>query len=225
MEVHRLFSTPVIHLRLSTHDQHVFNYPKRGELKSNKPVSWVGAVRTSFPRAEGDDFIDKEQLEKLKSDIIKEIEVAFLYLNITSKFRLDEFWYNIYDKGFGQEMHDHLSKDPITDPLWSGVYYHKNCESIPTIFSRSDSNYRCQLFDGWIDSQIADTLDKQWSTQVKDGDIILFPPYLMHYVYCDNEDEEMRVTFSFNVDRTNEDICKEAWDREQGGTQPPEMPS
>ena len=230
MEVHRLFSVPILHFKLSTHNEYVFNYPKVGELKNNKPMSWVGAVNTTFPKAKGDNIVSKEQLERLKSDIVKEIEVAFLHLNLTSKFTIDDFWYNIYEKGFGQEAHDHLSYNPVTDSLWSGVYYHKNCSSIPTVFLRPDSKFRCQLFDGCGYSQIGDAFLGNWSPQVSDGDIILFPPYLQHYVFCDIDDVETRMTFSFNIDRTTEDICREAWDRDfsrrwnsgQGGTQPPE---
>ena len=215
MQVYRLFSVPFLHFKLSTHGNYVFNYPESGQLVNNKPTSWVGALHTTFPYAEGDDFISKEQVESLKADIFNEIQVAFLHLNLSCKFWIDEFWYNIYDKGFGQELHDHLSDTPADDPLWSGVYYHKNCNVVPTVFSRSGSEYRSQVFDGCENSEISDCFRQRWNPEVSDGDIVLFPPYLLHYVHCDFEDSAERVTFSFNVKRSSVDS-------QTGGTQPPE---
>tara|TARA_B100002019_G_C21079987_1_gene503300 strand:- start:44 stop:685 length:642 start_codon:yes stop_codon:yes gene_type:complete len=210
MQVHRLFSVPILQFKLSTHDNYIFNYPKN-TLIENQPLNWLSSVNTSFPDAQPDDFITDEQLKNLKKDIHNEILLRFSNLNLNYKFKLSNFWYNIYGNGQGQELHNHLGYLQNEDPIWSGVYYHKNCENTSTVFQRTGMDYRTSIFRGCENSEIGDTFLEHWSPCTSDGDIILFPPYLQHYVKCSLKGNDLRVTFAFNLE-----------DSGTGGTQPPE---
>jgi len=195
MKIHRIFPTTIIQFSLSTHDNYSFPYQQD---KVSKPDGWTMPVNSSFPMATGDDFISDTQLHNLQRDIYCEVGKVFHELGFRYDYEINELWYNIYSKGQGQEIHSHLSHLPNKNPIWSGIYYYKNCSESSTTFHRSDFAYRTQLFDGCLDTAIADAYYENWQPYVSDGDVILFPPHLAHNVH--NPNDLQRITFAFNVD-------------------------
>ena len=112
---------------------------------------------------------------------------------------MSSMWFNVYREKQGQEKHDHSSHVGQTVPFWSGIYYNKNAS--PTKFFKSNSIITdTQKFDGYRESALASCLAKSVSPDAKDGDILLFPPYLKHSVKSKPQHKnEMRMTFSFNI--------------------------
>ena len=70
-------------------------------------------------------------------------------LNITTKYLINEFWYNVYHKNQGQEVHTHLG--PI-NPYWCGIYYNKN--SSPTMFVKESGIHAVHNVPDWKDSKL-----------------------------------------------------------------------
>lgn len=197
-EIYHVFPTPVLKIKFHKHDQYIF---KDLEKINNKPERWDCSVRTSFPNIpdEGDELIDSTTLTCLKEDLLTSIQITFKNLKISTDVKFLEFWYNAYWDNQGQEPHDHIPELGDWMPMWSGVYYNKNAS--PTIFNREGSyTHKIFSFAGCLDSEIRECYYTNWWPEVEDGDIILFPPYLSHYVNTGDEyKDKMRLTFSFNL--------------------------
>lgn len=190
------FAVPIIRIRFKKHENYIFNDIERCE---NIPDGWSCSINSSFPKiSNNDSFLSSEVRDSLMSDLKESIQEVFVDLKIPEKFYFDDFWYNIYHEDQGQEEHNHLPMAGGKLPYWSGIYYNKN--SSPTNFVRPDRNYETQLFKGYQTSLISHFYYSSFYPNVEDGDIILFPPYLSHYVDEDeNRKNNMRVTFAFNM--------------------------
>ena len=192
-----LFPVPLIVIKFKDH--HKYDFPEV-EKEDRKPFNWVDSVNTSFPIINDDDpVISPVVRDNLKSDLKDSIVEVFRQLNFPTNIDFLELWYNIYHDNQGQEKHDHSSHVGQIVPFWSGIYYNKNAS--PTEFFKSNSIITdTQKFDGYRESALASCLAKSVSPDVKDGDILLFPPYLKHSVKSKPQHKnEMRMTFSFNI--------------------------
>lgn len=190
------FAIPIIKFQFKNHEKYIFNEINRQE---NVPYEWEHSVNSSFPWIKDDDkFIKPNVRDSLISDVKESIQEIFEDLKIPKDFYFEEFWYNIYHEEQGQEMHNHLPFAHGRVPYWSGIYYNKNAS--PTKFARPDKIYTTQLFEGYKESLLGEFYFYSFHPDVSDGDIILFPPYLDHYVDEDDDRKNnMRVTFSFNL--------------------------
>jgi hypothetical protein len=195
-ELINLFPVPVIQIPFDRHDEYYF---EDIEKSVNLPEGWRIPLNSTFPRIPDDDsFISPIVRDCLIIDLTKCIKTVFDEMNIPSDIFIDQFWYNIYHDNQGQEEHDHLADVGLTNSFWSGIYYNKNAS--PTVFTRPDSIYKTQLFDGYETSAICKSFDRRYHTEAKNGDIVLFPPYLDHYVKSeDRHKDSMRLTFTFNL--------------------------
>ena len=192
-----LFPVPLIVIKFKDH--HKYDFPEV-EKEDRKPFNWVDSVNTSFPSINDDDpVISPVVRDNLKSDLKDSIVEVFRQLNFPTNIDFLELWYNIYHDNQGQEKHDHSSHVGQIVPFWSGIYYNKNAS--PTEFFKCNSTITdTQKFDGYRESALASCLAKSVSPDVKDGDILLFPPYLKHSVKSKPQHKnEMRMTFSFNI--------------------------
>lgn len=191
-----LFPIPIIQIKFDKHQKYYF---EDIEKSVNLPDGWQMPLNTTFPKIlDNDNFISPIVRDSLMIDLIKCISPVFKQLNLPSAIYLDNFWYNIYHDNQGQEVHDHLGDVGTDISFWSGIYYNKNAS--PTTFIRPDKLYKTQSFENSEDSTIAESLYHKYETEVTDGDIILFPPYLDHYVESQSwHKNNMRLTFSFNI--------------------------
>ena len=190
-----IFPVPIIQIKFGQHHKYTFSSI---EQENRKPKGWRIPLNTSFPNIEKDDnFISMETANELKSDIKESIDSVFKELNITTKYLINEFWYNVYHKNQGQEVHTHLG--PI-NPYWCGIYYNKN--STPTGFVKESGIHAVHNVPDWRDSKLNLFFLNNIEMSAEDGNIILFPPYLKHYVPPQRKidsDDKMRLTFSFNL--------------------------
>jgi hypothetical protein len=191
-----LFPVPIIQIKFDNHNE--YQFPDI-EKSVNKPKSWERPLNTTFPSIKDDDsFVPNITRDCLMIDITKCIKKTFKQLNLLTDIYLEDFWYNIYHDNQGQEIHDHIGSVFTINPFWSGIYYNKN--SSPTTFIRPGKSYKMQTYEGCEESNLADAFMEIYKTKVEDGDIILFPPYLDHYIETENRHKDnMRLTFSFNI--------------------------
>lgn len=190
---------PVPAIKISFKHHYKYNFQEVPKL-DNRPEGWVIPVNSSFPGITDDDKLVSPQVrDNLKRDLCENIVEVFQQLNIPTNIEFLQFWYNIYHEHQGQEEHTHLPEVGTKLPFWSGIYYNKNAS--PTTFKRSDYAYRTHKFPGHDKSALAECLCESFSPYVKDGDILLFPPYLEHSVKTEPiHKDRMRLTFSFNID-------------------------
>ena len=191
-----VFPVPILKIKFNHH--HKYRFPTI-EKRDNKPEGWIMSLNTSYPNIEkNNDFINEKTTSELKSDIKNSIDEVFNKLNITTEYFFNEFWYNIYHKNQGQEIHNHLG---VVNPYWCGIYYNKN--STPTVFIKEGGIHDIHLpAADWHDSKLNLFFAKNNTLSVIDGSILLFPPYLKHFVpeqETIDSDNKMRLTFSFNL--------------------------
>ena len=94
-------------------------------------------------------------------------------------------WINYYKKGHYQEVHNHLPSH------FSYCYYVKlPVNSGDTIFINSDHTYNSLI--------PFKTTANRFIPLINEGDLIIFPSYLNHYV-TDNKSDESRITIAGNI--------------------------
>jgi len=194
VSVHRIFPTPILHFPFEKHTSYDW---AETEKRYRIPYGWDQPLNSSFPEIQDDDgYVSPQTRDRLKLDILDSIVPALQELRLPSNVTYNNFWYNIYHDEQGQEKHWHLPEVGHVVPYWSGIYFAKNCN--PTIFYRDHGVHRTQKFPGYEDSAIADCNYINYWPHIVDGDILLFPPWLMHTAHTENKDL-MRLTFSFNL--------------------------
>ena len=149
------------------------------KTKGMQKGAWLCEVNTEF-------FANPESYQKYIGLIVNCIypaldnmfkEMPMLQPKV-SKVR--NIWYNYYQEGHTQEIHSHSNKS-----TFSGIYVLNADEVNKTVFY----SYGASLL-GYIK-------EAKQLTEVKEGDIVLFPSNLLHYVLpCEKE----RVTIAFNID-------------------------
>jgi hypothetical protein len=193
IKVHGAFSVPFIQFQFNNHEKYTF--PNLEKI-DRKPEDWVASVNTSFPQITNNDpHISPIFRDNLKKDLMYDIKTIFRDLDIKNDFVMDQFWYNVYHEHQGQEPHDHLSDCTGKSPFWSMIYYNRG--TTPTCFIRSDSLYRTQEFPEWLETKVNQCFVNEYVPEITEGDIILFPPYIKHFVR--HHGDEMRVTFASNL--------------------------
>ena len=198
-QLHYIFPVPILQIKFDKHsDYDIPDVPK----SSKKPDGWLSDLYTTFPDISDDDeYVSPNIRDRLKKDLKDSIDKFFKELNIPTNWYYNSFWYNVYYDNQGQEPHNHLPYAGGILNYWSGIYYYKGAD--PTTFVRDSNFYTTQKFPGYLDSNLKECFYKVWYPLVKDGDIIIFPPYLEHYFFNNTKSNQMRMTFSFNISLYN----------------------
>lgn len=194
IELKRLFSVPVIKFKFTKHNQYKFPSIERSE---RIPDGWEVSLNTSFPFIGDDDsFVTLDVRDNLQEDLLCDISKVLKKLELPDKIYMHQFWYNIYHDNQGQESHDHASGSGDVNAYWCGVYYNRG--SSPTTFHAPHRYMKTT-----IPSEVGPLMDQFYTdmhdVEVEDGDVILFPNYVVHEVRPDPDRKDMRLTFSFNL--------------------------
>lgn len=192
MTLHKIFFVPLISFRFSKHSKYFFPDIERSD---NIPQGWTQSINSSYPRIKDDDkIVSSDVRDNLIKDLHEEMTQVFKEEKMCFNFSIRDFWYNIYHDYQGQEPHTHLGG--CKSPVWCGIYYNKRARS--TTFIRPDVNNMMHEFphqSEFFTNYFAEIL----SPNISDGVVLLFPPYLKHYV-MPSRDDKMRMTFSFNLE-------------------------
>ncbi len=113
-------------------------------------------------------------------------------------FSLEDMWFNYYMNGEYQEEHNHINSSPfLTSVHYSCVHYLRFDEKVhqSTVFHDPISVLRAHSFE--IDSNY---YSENWSPQVREGDLLIFPSYLVHHVQkSEPTPNNPRITVAFNL--------------------------
>jgi len=194
IELKRLFSVPVIKFKFTKHNQYNFPFIERSE---RIPDGWEISLNTSFPYIRDDDpYINVSVRDNLREDLLCDISKVLKKLELPDKIYMNQFWYNIYHDNQGQEPHDHSSGSGEINSYWCGIYYNKG--STPTTF-HAPHRYMKTTIPSKTGSLMGNFYIDIHNVEVEDGDVILFPNYVVHEVNPDKDRRDMRLTFSFNI--------------------------
>jgi len=146
-------------------------------------------------------FFDRDFVtyEPLKTEIQSVVRKMFEELEIKPfAYTVEQMWFNAYGAKQSQEVHCH------TGPSFSGIYYlqfdpevHKPTTFMnPIRWGESKRHNRFWDPDLWNSQSL---YHHYHEPQVEEGDVILFPSEMDHYVQPFFNSNKLRITCSFNV--------------------------
>ena len=143
--------------------------------------------------------------DKLNHKIFESEKIHELYMKYVSSifdkpvsFSLEDMWFNYYIDGEYQEEHHHINSNPLLPPVhFSCIHYLKydEKEHESTTFHDPISALRYHSFE--MDSNY---YDETWAPRIKEGDLLIFPSYLVHHVKkSKSTPDNPRITIAFNL--------------------------
>ena len=131
------------------------------------------------------------EFREISEAILNKTKIIFEQEKIKTRFFLGNLWANINSKGGFNDLHTH------GNCFFSGVYYVKtpeNCGELRFVDPRPQSILVTP-------NRIEDDNKDNWhrvSFKGEPGQIVIFPYYLPHQV-LPNQNEDIRVSLSFNI--------------------------
>lgn len=130
--------------------------------------------------------------------MMEEINSTYNYKILPNKSVIIEYWFNIYDKGDFQEMHEHITLPQTINgeeyhPSFSLIYIANDAnEKSSTVFCEPKQYYRpFEKANGNVN------FDTGLVKEIKTGTVLIFPSSLYHLVKPSKFPG--RVTLAFNV--------------------------
>ena len=136
-----------------------------------------------------------------KSEVTQRLYEKYVlrFFDKPTKVNVLDMWFNYYSNGEYQEAHTHVQPDIFAQrPHFSCIHYLKFDPEVhqPTVFRDPLSMIR-RTNSIELDSN---NYNEKYEPQVREGSIIMFPPYLEHYVPKSNPTpDNPRITVAFNI--------------------------
>lgn len=150
--------------------------------------SWKCFVYSSFKDSEQNN-IPEDLLKIIEQKISEYISNCPEELKIKGNLYLKNIWYNVYEKNYFQEVHEH------GDSFISGCYYLKFNKNIHHQTTFYNPNYILD-FD-----KLEGNSYFSFEPDCEEDDLIIFPSGLKHGTkgLKDTDSNELRITISFNI--------------------------
>jgi|TARA_B100000035_G_scaffold195777_1_gene167201 uncharacterized protein (TIGR02466 family) len=164
------------------------------ENKNKFTPHWECFIYSSFKHPEQNN-IPEDLLDVIEEKILEYLKNCPKELQIKGTYILSDVWYNIYEKDYFQEPHNH------GNALFSGCYYLKFNKKKHHQTTFYNPNYNLDYKKLEQNSYFC------FEPDCDEDDIIIFPSSLKHGTMGlrDKNDDEIRITISFNI--TNPNIC------------------
>lgn len=170
------------------------NYRDKGDSKV--PEGWLtDNLLTSF---DADNFNFKLFSESQVTQRLYE-KYILKFFDRPTKVNVLEMWFNYYSNGEYQEVHTHVQPDMFAPrPHFSCIHYLKFDPEVhqPVVFNDPIGILR-QTNSIELDSN---NYNDEYEPQLREGSIIMFPPYLEHYVpKSEPTPNNPRISVAFNI--------------------------
>lgn len=154
------------------------------------PENWTtNKIKTSFGQKvdiieKHKDLLKKEYIECMREVFDKEFDVE-----------IGNIWYNVYTDSEYQELHDHLGT-PLRPSHFSFIHFlsFNKDEHNPPEFRDPLSQIRNLSLE--LDRTSCGDI---YVPSIEEGELLMFPSYLQHYVPAGKSTLYPRITISFNV--------------------------
>lgn len=136
-----------------------------------------------------------------KSEVTQRLYNKYIlrFFDKPTKVNVLDMWFNYYSNGEYQESHTHIQPDMFVERThFSCIHYLKFDPEVhqPTVFCDPLAMIR-RTNSIELDSN---NYNERYEPQVREGSIIMFPPYLEHYVPKSNPTpDNPRITVAFNI--------------------------
>ena len=170
------------------------NYRDKGDLKV--PEGWLtDNLLTSF---DANNFNFKLFTESPVTQRLYE-KYILKFFDRPTKVNVLDMWFNYYSDGEYQEVHTHMQPDMFAPrPHFSCIHYLKFDPEVhqPVVFNDPIGILR-QTNSIELDSN---NYNDEYEPQLREGSIIMFPPYLEHYVpKSEPTPNNPRISVAFNI--------------------------
>ena len=170
------------------------NYRDKGDSKV--PEGWLtDNLLTSFDATNFNFklFSESQVTQRLYEKYILK------FFDRPTKVNVLEMWFNYYSNGEYQEVHTHVQPNMFAPrPHFSCIHYLKFDPEVhqPVVFNDPIGILR-QTNSIELDSN---NYDNKYEPQLREGSIIMFPPYLEHYVpKSEPTPDNPRISVAFNI--------------------------
>lgn len=170
------------------------NYRDKGDSKV--PEGWLtDNLLTSFDATNFNFklFSESQVTQRLYEKYILK------FFDRPTKVNVLEMWFNYYSNGEYQEVHTHVQPDMFAPrPHFSCIHYLKFDPEVhqPVVFNDPIGILR-QTNSIELDSN---NYNDEYEPQLREGSIIMFPPYLEHYVpKSEPTPDNPRISVAFNI--------------------------
>ena len=193
-EIQNIFSIPIWYGEVNNKQKLNNSLLSSSIVKKNYFKSWK-YLDSDFTKAEcGDKDLAEEWVDCLFNEIM--LGVREYIKNITAKgkmypssIELSEVWFCNYEKGQYLEPHHHLAFD-FSSPF-SFIYYLKLPKDYPGKTKFINDGYG--KFTNFY-SENLNLIQEKVTPDVKEGQYIIFPSFLTHYVTHHTSENERRIT-------------------------------
>ena len=170
------------------------NYRDKGNSKV--PEGWLtDNLLTSY---DADNFNFKLFTESQVTQRLYE-KYILKFFDRPTKVNVLDMWFNYYSDGEYQEVHTHVQPNMFSlRPHFSCIHYLKFDPEVhqPVVFNDPIGILR-QTNSIELDSN---NYNKKYEPQLREGSIIMFPPYLEHYVpKSEPTPNNPRISVAFNI--------------------------
>lgn len=170
------------------------NYRDKGDSKV--PEGWLtDNLLTSY---DADNFNFKLFTESQVTQRLYE-KYILKFFDRPTKVNVLDMWFNYYSDGEYQEVHTHVQPNMFSlRPHFSCIHYLKFDPEVhqPVVFNDPIRELR-QTNSIELDSN---NYDNKYEPQLREGSIIMFPPYLEHYVpKSEPTPNNPRISVAFNI--------------------------
>lgn len=198
--LHTLFPTPILQIPADTETYDLIQLEIQAAWKQIQAeqdfstVSYFCKESQAVLSAKTYNFIEKYNCANLKiriQEAVNEYVKQIGWKGMCDGFVIKDSWMNVIDLGDFHTMHCHPGY------TISGTYYFRISEKQGSIRFNNPNNlmYHCAFPQGTLSPQTIDITPD-------DGDIILFPSWLVHGTQK-NTTTEQRISIAFNVDPIN----------------------
>ena len=136
-----------------------------------------------------------------KNDVTQKLYEKYIlrFFDRPTKVNVLEMWFNYYSNGEYQEVHSHVQPDIFgIRPHFSCIHYLKFDPEVhqPVVFNDPIRYFR-STNSLELDSN---NYDQQYIPQLREGSILMFPPYLEHHVPKSKPTpDNPRISVAFNI--------------------------
>lgn len=160
-------------------------YNKPMQIRNPGDGHWnCEVITTYFNREDSNNIFSNEILSSIISKPLKEFfeQPNCPVSNKPIKTNIPEIWYNVYKKGYEQEIHAHHGA------TFSGIYLLELKEPNTTVFFSHSNSFLCQKDNYYLGAYPTE--------HIEEGNVLLFPSEFAHAV---KKSKKPRITISFNL--------------------------
>lgn len=144
-----------------------------------------------------------EELKKFLIKLNEEYGNGYEGLLDISVF-ISQLWYNEYNMKDFQELHCHSGRDSF----YSFVYILKSTDvnvDSKLVFKNPNSSHLKSIIIGNLMNKI-ENYREDYEPKLNEGDLIIFPSHMKHYVRHHNNEKNSRISISGNISMCNKKV-------------------